>query len=170
MESLLKAASSDQLTGISNRRAFYEASELELARYAQKPRPISLLMLDIDYFKRVNDTYGHIMGDQVIRSLAAVLQRSVRSIDVVARLGGEEFAILLPSTDLSMAVVISERIRKNVAAEEIAVGNEIITYTVSIGAAMVEAGMTSTDELIAAADELLYAAKQGGRNQVRAKL
>jgi diguanylate cyclase (GGDEF)-like protein/PAS domain S-box-containing protein len=168
MESLFKAASSDQLTGLSNRRAFYEVAELELARYLRKPRPISLLILDIDHFKQVNDSYGHLVGDQVIRNLANILLRSVRSIDVVARIGGEEFAVLLPSTDLSMAATIGERIRRNVEKECLTIANldRPLAYTVSIGAAPVNGATTSTDELLAAADESLYAAKRAGRNKV----
>lgn len=169
LDSLLRAATSDQLTGVANRRALFDAAELELARYVRKPRDISLLILDIDRFKRVNDTFGHPVGDRVIRSLADVLVRSVRSIDVVARLGGEEFAVLLPSTDSAMAAEIGERIRRNVATERIHTDSQTITYTVSIGVAMVEPGMAGLDELIMAADEALYEAKRSGRDRVCVK-
>lgn len=166
IESLLRAANSDELTGVSNRRAFYEAADLELARYARKPRPIALLLIDIDHFKQVNDTYGHLIGDEVIRNLAVVLRRSVRAIDVVARLGGEEFAVMLPSTETDMAAVVGERIRRNVAAERIAGGGKEISYTISVGVALVQPAMSGTSELIAAADAALYDAKRRGRNQV----
>lgn len=166
IESLLRAANSDELTGVSNRRAFYEAADLELARYARKPRPISLLLIDIDHFKQVNDTYGHLVGDQVIRNLATVLRRSVRAIDVVARLGGEEFAVMLPSTAPDLAVIIGERIRQNVEAERVKTPDDEILYTISVGVALVQPEMSGTNELIAAADAALYAAKRGGRNKV----
>ncbi len=166
IESLLRAANSDELTGVSNRRAFYEAADLELARYARKPRPIALLLIDIDHFKQVNDTYGHLVGDDVIRNLAVVLRRSVRAIDVVARLGGEEFAVMLPSTSPEMAAVIGERIRQNVSTERVQAGDEEILYTISVGVALVQPEMSGTNDLLAAADVALYAAKRGGRNRV----
>lgn len=166
VESLLKAATSDQLTGVANRRALFESAELEFARYASKPRDISLLIIDIDHFKRVNDTYGHPVGDEVIRTLALILVRSVRSIDVVARLGGEEFAVFLPSTDISMAAEIAKRIRLNVSASRIQAGDTTISFQVSIGAAQAGPETASMDALIGAADEALYDAKRGGRDQV----
>lgn len=166
MESLLKQATSDQLTGVANRRAFYEATELELARHSRKPRDITLLLIDIDHFKQVNDTYGHPVGDQVIRNLAEVMLRSVRGIDVVARLGGEEFAVLLPSTDAAMGCQIAERIRANIARQEVRAGPLSISYRVSIGVASVDKDTSSPDELIAAADQALYEAKRHGRDRV----
>lgn len=166
VESLLKAATSDQLTGVANRRALFESAELEFARYAQKPRDISLLIIDIDHFKRINDSYGHPVGDEVIRTLALILVRSVRSIDMVARLGGEEFAVFLPSTDVTMAVEIAKRIRNNVSAASVQAGGTTICFQVSIGAAQVEPEAASMDALIGAADEALYDAKRGGRDQV----
>ena len=166
IESLLRAANSDELTGVSNRRAFYEAADLELARYARRPRPIALLLIDIDHFKQVNDTYGHLIGDDVIRNLAVILRSSVRAIDVVARLGGEEFAVLLPSTEPDMAAVVGERIRHNVESERVAAGGKEISYTISVGVALMQPQMAATTELIAAADAALYAAKRGGRNRV----
>ena len=169
MESLLKAATSDQLTGVANRRALYEAAELEFARYARKPRNISLLILDIDHFKKINDTYGHPVGDKVIRNLAMVMLKSVRSIDVVARFGGEEFAVLLPSTDIDMAHVIGERIRRNVEAELINIGEYQLSYRVSVGVAGVELGISGIEAMIEAADDAMYEAKHQGRNRVYVK-
>lgn len=166
MESLLKQATSDQLTGVANRRAFYEAADMELARHTRKPRDITLLLVDIDHFKQVNDTYGHPVGDQVIRNLAEVMLRSVRGIDVVARLGGEEFGVLLPSTDETMGHQIAERIRANVALQAVRAGQLAISYRVSIGVASVGKGISSPDDLIAAADQALYEAKRHGRDRV----
>ena len=166
IESLLKAASSDQLTGVANRRALFESAELEFARYARQPRDISMLILDIDHFKKINDTYGHPAGDQVIRRLAIVLVKSVRSIDIVARLGGEEFAVFLPSTDVAMASEIARRIRENIRAERVEVSGHQIEFQVSIGAAQVGREIDNLDALIGAADEALYDAKRGGRDRV----
>lgn len=166
VESLLKAASSDPLTGVANRRALYEAADIEFARYARKPRDISLLLIDIDHFKQVNDTHGHPVGDEVIRNLASVLVRSVRSIDMVARIGGEEFAVMLPSTDVSMAMRIAERIRANVGAQRITAGSVELDYRVSVGIARVSADMHGIDDLIMAADLALYDAKRQGRDRV----
>lgn len=166
IESLLKAATSDQLTGVANRRALFDAAEVEFARFARKPRAITMLLLDIDHFKQINDTYGHPVGDQVIRNLADVLVRSVRSIDIVARIGGEEFAVLLPSTDLEMATRIAERIRARIASQQVTAGQAILTYQVSVGIAQVTPHMRGIDDLIMAADEALYDAKHQGRNRV----
>lgn len=169
VESLLKAATSDPLTGVANRRALYEAADIEFARHARKPRDITLLLIDIDHFKQVNDTYGHPVGDEVIRNLASVLLQSVRSIDVVSRIGGEEFAVMLPSTDQAMAVRIAERIRSNVAGQRILAGSAEIEYRVSVGVARVSADMHGIDDLIMAADQALYDAKHQGRDRVCCK-
>ncbi len=166
VDSLLKAATSDQLTGVANRRALYEAAEIEFARHARKPRAISLLMIDIDHFKQINDTHGHPAGDQVIRDLAAVLLKSVRSIDVVARIGGEEFVVLLPSTDMTMAMRIAERVRGNVAKQNVIVGQQALNYRVSIGVASVSHDTRGLDDLIMQADAALYEAKRTGRDRV----
>lgn len=166
IESLLKAASSDQLTGVGNRRALYEAAELEFARHARLPRDISLLLLDIDHFKSINDSFGHPVGDQVIRNLASVMLQSVRGIDTVARLGGEEFAVLLPSTGTEVAVRVAERIRHNVAAQQVASGEGPVSYRVSVGVAQVSPEIADIGALIMAADQALYEAKRQGRDRV----
>ncbi len=166
IDHLLRAVKSDQLTCVANRRGLHEAAELELRRHAIKPRDIALLLIDIDHFKIINDTYGHSVGDMVLRNLASAMLTSVRDIDVVARLGGEEFAVLLPSTDLNMALFVAERIRTRVTEQQIHVGDEEISYTVSIGVAQFARPMSSLDELIAAADIALYHAKRGGRDRV----
>ncbi|WP_070273338.1 sensor domain-containing diguanylate cyclase, partial [Duganella sp. HH101] len=114
-ENLRRATYCDHLTGLSNRRAFFEAAELELARRQQSRRPLSLLMVDADHFKRINDAHGHPAGDAVLRRLAATMQRLCREVDVVARLGGEEFALLLPGVDQGAALAVAERLRAEVA-------------------------------------------------------
>ena len=166
IDALLKAAKSDQLTGVANRRGLHEAATIEIGRHAVRPRDIALLLLDIDYFKQINDTYGHPVGDDVLRNLASVMLDSVRNIDVVARIGGEEFAVLLPSTDLAMAVRIAERIRARVATRRVRSGSYVIRYRVSIGVARFDGKMSGIDDLIASADRALYKAKYGGRDRV----
>ncbi len=166
IDHLLRAVRSDQLTSVANRRGLHEAAELELSRHAIKPRDIALLLIDIDHFKMINDTFGHPVGDMVLRNLASAMLTSVRDIDVVARLGGEEFAVLLPSTDLNMALYVAERIRARVAEQHLSVCGQAIRYKISIGVAQFVHPMSSLDELIAAADIALYHAKRGGRDRV----
>jgi len=165
-EKLLLATSCDHLTGVANRRAFFEAAELEVERYRRQPRPLSLVLFDADHFKRVNDTYGHPAGDAVLCHFAAQLKTIFRQVDVVARFGGEEFAVLLPSTDMKGAFAVAERLRVAVANAEVVVDGQRIRYTVSGGVATLNDGVQSLDELIKCADSLLYAAKAAGRNRI----
>ena len=166
IDSLLNAVKSDQLTGVANRRGLQEAATLEISRHAARPRDIALLLLDIDCFKQINDTYGHPVGDDVLRNLASVMLDNVRNVDVVARIGGEEFAVLLPSIDLTLAVRIAERIRASVAEQRVHSGGRVVSYRVSIGVARFGGEMTGIDDLIAIADRALYKAKNGGRDRV----
>lgn len=156
----------DYLTGLSNRRALFEAAEVELKRWHRHPRPLSLIIIDADYFKRVNDTFGHAAGDQVLCQIASELQGSARDIDTVARIGGEEFAALLPSTDLAGAVAMAERLRKRVETACTNVDGTDIRYTVSIGVSTMDDTVTSFDDLLERADKALFDAKHGGRNRV----
>jgi len=167
-EDLIKASFNDHLTGISNRRAFFEAAGLEFERWKKRPRPLSILAIDADYFKKVNDTYGHATGDEVLKHLSKVLQDSVREMDLVARLGGEEFSALLPSTDIEGAIKIAERIRTSIADSVLDVDGQHIRYTVSIGVSTVNQHVTGIDLLLKIADEALYASKHNGRNRVTA--
>ncbi len=162
-----RATSCDHLTGIGNRRAFFEAAEVELARDRRAPRELSLIMFDADHFKTINDTHGHPAGDAVLRHLAALLTGTFREVDVVARVGGEEFAVLLPSTDLSGAAAVAERLRAAVAAHPAVVDGVPIHYTVSAGVASLDGSQTSLDALMKHADRALYAAKADGRNRVQ---
>jgi diguanylate cyclase (GGDEF)-like protein len=157
---------SDHLTGVANRRAFFEAAEVELKRWRRAPRPLALITLDADHFKQINDTYGHPAGDAVLRDLAGALNEAVREMDIVARIGGEEFAILLPSADLSTAESIAERIRREVADRMVEWEGCKIHYTVSIGVSMMHDGMTGMDSMLRHADAAMYAAKRNGRNRV----
>jgi len=165
-ERIREAASCDHLTGIANRRAFFEAAEFELERWQRAPRPLSIIIFDADHFKRINDTHGHPVGDAVLRHLATVLSTTFRQIDIVARVGGEEFAILLPSTDLTDAIAVAERVRRKIAAASVDVDGKQIPYTVSGGVATMDASLAGLDALMKRADTALYAAKAAGRNRI----
>lgn len=167
-EDIIKASFNDHLTGISNRRAFFEVAGIEFERCKKRPRPLSLLSIDADHFKKVNDTFGHATGDEVLKHLAKILQDCVREMDLVARLGGEEFSALLPSTDMQGAIKIAERIRSSIAESLLEVNGQKIRYTVSIGVSTVNENVTGIDMLLKIADEALYASKHGGRNRVTA--
>jgi diguanylate cyclase (GGDEF)-like protein len=166
-----RAGAIDHLTGIANRRSFFEAAELELVRWRRAPdaRSLSLVMFDADHFKHINDEHGHPVGDAVLRHLAGLLTRMFRQVDVVARIGGEEFAVLLPSTSLDEACSGAERLRQAVWAEPPEVNGQALRYSVSGGVATMHAGLTSVDELVKLADLALYAAKSGGRNRIVAQ-
>jgi two-component system, cell cycle response regulator len=157
----------DGLTGIANKRYFQEALRRELARSQRHQRPLSLAVLDLDHFKKVNDTYGHLAGDAVLREVCARIRDSIRSDEVFARFGGEEFVILLPESTLEQALGFSERMRKLVADAPVVAGDASIPVTVSIGVAHTAGEMgVSMEELLARADRKLYDAKGNGRNRV----
>jgi diguanylate cyclase (GGDEF)-like protein len=165
-EALERLATIDGMTGINNRRNFLSLAETEWARFRRYGRPLALLMFDIDHFKSVNDTYGHDVGDEVIKAIADVLQKHKRTSDIVGRLGGEEFALVLPEATLDSAVAAGERLRKLVADTVIASGGTRIPVTISVGASLCGAAMAGIDELIKTADLALYEAKRSGRNRV----
>ena len=162
-----KAVFADHLTGLANRRAFFESGELELARGQHTPRATALILIDADHFKGVNDRFGHAAGDAVLRHLADTMADTFREVDVVARIGGEEFAVLLPSTGLEAATAVAERLRALVAASSVDVDGTAIQFTVSAGVAVMDASVAGLDGLLKHADMALYTAKAGGRNQVR---
>jgi diguanylate cyclase (GGDEF)-like protein len=165
-ESLFMLATHDGLTGLYNHRSFYALLEEELARAQRFNRPVSLLMLDIDHFKEVNDTHGHQAGDAVLKGLSERLGRQARIIRV-CRYGGEEIAVILPETDLETATNIAERIRASVEAAPFEIGTgEPVRITVSIGSATWPTQANSPSQLVAAADAAMYAAKQEGRNRI----
>ena len=160
-------ATRDGLTKLYNHRTFYVLLTDELARTRRSGRPVSLLLLDIDYFKRVNDTHGHLAGDAVLKVLSELLRREARAIDRVCRYGGEEITIILPETDLEAAANIAERLRATVEAHAFNVDADTpLHITVSIGIASWPAHADNTQALVAAADTALYAAKQSGRNRI----
>jgi diguanylate cyclase (GGDEF)-like protein len=153
-------ANHDHLTGARSRRAFFELAAREQARAQRSAAPLSLLLFDVDHFKRINDTHGHATGDRVLVDIVKRTGAVVRGIDIVARLGGEEFAVLLPDTSADTALLVAERLRHGLDR-----ALEDAGYTVSIGAATLHAG-EGIDAMLSRADAALYAAKAGGRNAV----
>ncbi len=165
-EELYQLATADPLTDLYNRRQFLELLEKELARASNHRRPLVLLIIDLDHFKLVNDRYGHPTGDSVLKKVAHALRGLAREEFILARIGGEEFAIVLPEHDLDEAVRFGDRLRDGIAGLELALTGGPQSVTVSIGAAAWLAGMAGTSDLMRAADEQLYRAKQNGRNRV----
>lgn len=163
---LRRLATSDGLTNLANRRSFIDHLEKEIARVRRFKTRASLLMVDIDHFKNINDTHGHAVGDTVLKHFAALCLQKMRSIDVVGRLGGEEFALLLPETDAASALLFAQRFVEFVAAEPLAeLGGR--GFTVSVGVTQIRGEDVLPDEVLARADRALYDAKAGGRNTVR---
>mgnify|MGYP001765262258 CR=1 FL=1 len=158
----------DGLTQVFNRRYFEDAIERELSRSRRYARPLSLVLLDIDYFKKINDTFGHLAGDAVLKEVAGVVRSRTRREDVLARYGGEEFALLLPEIDEKGAVQLAEKVRKLVERHAFEFDGETIPVTVSAGVATVQRKSEEPQELIRRADEKLYESKTAGRNRVTA--
>jgi len=161
-----RLATTDGLTGLLNRRTFNAQLQGRLREAQRYNRPLSLLLLDVDHFKKVNDTFGHPTGDAVLKGIAAVAQKQARETDIVARYGGEEMALILPETDAAGAHAIAERIRKVVGATSHPTEQGAIQVTVSIGLATSPCPGDSAEAVLEAADKALYRAKQGGRNRV----
>ncbi|TWT40476.1 Response regulator PleD [Phycisphaerae bacterium RAS1] len=159
-------ADTDALTGLANRRCFFERFSSFWAMSQRFDHPLGCIMLDIDHFKSVNDTHGHEVGDAVLTRVARAVKATVRRYDVCGRVGGEEFAVACPETDLIGTAVLAERLREAVAEIVIAEGDARITPTVSAGAAQRSPDQQTPDALLAEADRLLYVAKQAGRNRV----
>lgn len=156
----------DSLSGLYNRGYWEERLKLEFSRQLRNTSAVSLLMLDIDHFKSINDSLGHQAGDEVIRELGAILRRSLRETDIAGRYGGEEFAIVMPDTDAAQAMRLAERLRSHIAANETQWHDDSIRVTVSIGISQATRLMNSPGDWLKAADGALYLAKQNGRNQV----
>jgi diguanylate cyclase (GGDEF)-like protein len=165
--SVKNMATYDTLTGLFNRRYFEERLRVEAQRSFSNNIPLSLIMVDIDLFKRVNDTFGHPEGDIILREIASLLKKSVRENDTVARYGGEEFILILPKAGIEASSVIAERIRRLVESTPFDVGKAQLNVTISLGISSFPAHWASSDgELIKMADQALYEAKRGGRNRV----
>lgn len=166
MEKLTELANTDPLTGCLNRRSFWNRGASELDRSRRYSRPLALLMIDIDHFKTINDTYGHSMGDVVLRSLVAKCQVELRATDLFGRIGGEEFTALLLETDITEARAVAERIRTVLEQTQTSYGSARVSCTVSVGLTVATADDRKLDELINRADTALYHAKDTGRNRV----
>lgn len=161
----------DELVGIYNRRYLERFLREEFLRARHYSLPLSVLLLDLDHFKEVNDQLGHPIGDEVLRSLGRMVIKTVRQSDIVARYGGDEFMIIAPGTSLSMAEVLAERLRSSVENQSIPVSNlnltdQNVNVTISIGVVGLNVWLDSTEKLVQAADHALYTAKQSGRNKV----
>ena len=165
-EEIYRLMTIDGLTQIFNRRYFNEALEREFNRSKRYDRSLSLIAFDIDHFKRVNDTYGHLAGDTLLRQMASAVKPRLRREDVFARTGGEEFAVLLPEVELDGALVTAEKIRRIIESTPITHEPHVISCTVSLGVAIVMPGEESPAGVRERADERLYEAKQNGRNRI----
>lgn len=165
-EEVRQLAITDPLTGLYNRRHFFELAEREFDRARRYHHPLSVIMMDLDYFKQVNDTYGHLVGDQVLQTVAQRLQQELREVDLLGRYGGEEFTILLPETDFVGVHRVAERLCQRVGQTPIDTEREPVSITISLGVVGMDESCTSLDVLIDRADQALYTAKQGGGNRV----
>ena len=169
-DALRVQATRDGLTGLYNRRAVLERLDEEMARARREGAELSVLLLDVDHFKRVNDQYGHQAGDEVLRELAARLGSVLRTYDAFGRYGGEELIAILPGCGNAASVLVADRMRSAAASSPIETRTGAVAVTVSIGAASCRSGQTDAAAIIARADAALYRAKNGGRNRVEADL
>jgi len=165
-EELRKLATTDYLTGLFIRRQLFELGEKEISRAKRNNAPLSLMILDIDHFKSINDTYGHATGDEVLKNFSTMFRDSLRNVDIVCRFGGEEFVAILPDTDIQLAMEVAQRLRLNIETSIMPVEDNELRYTISIGLTGLREKDTSINQLINRADEALYHAKKSGRNQV----
>jgi diguanylate cyclase (GGDEF)-like protein len=167
-ELVSEQAVTDELTGLSNHRGFHQLIEKEATRAERFDHLLSLIMLDIDDFKQINDAYGHLQGDKVLRMVGRVLQLESRGVDEPARYGGEEFVVALPETGLEGALDLAERVRSRIASEQVprVGGGGTISVTASVGVASIRGSVEGAEALIAAADAALYEAKRAGKNRV----
>jgi two-component system cell cycle response regulator len=167
----LEMAITDQLTGLYNRRYMSRHLDTQLKAAIESKKPLSFLIMDIDFFKSINDTYGHAVGDEILRAFASRLKANVRGIDLACRYGGEEFVVIMPETDVAFAYAVAERLRQNVADVPfpISVTEKALTVTVSIGIASIERPDDTADIILKRADAALYRAKRDGRNRVVAE-
>lgn len=169
-DQLEKLAATDPLTGIANRREFIQRTEQEMARSIRNEKPLSFLLIDLDKFKAINDKFSHQAGDTVLLEFVNKTQTLLRPSDLFARIGGEEFCILLPETDLSQAISIAERVRESIGQHDIEFAGKHLRVTVSIGVVQYHPPHGTVDDLMHRADELMYQAKKRGRNRVESEV
>ena len=167
---LQKMATTDFLTGIANRRLFTELGEREIQRALRYKSDLSALMIDLDYFKKVNDNHGHAIGDKILVGFADICKKILRDVDVFGRIGGEEFAVLLPQTDLNNGKILAQRLCDVIAKSDIDTGDKILHITVSIGVSQLLPDENKLDALLKRADDAMYEAKRKGRNQAAVSL
>lgn len=166
LEDLSTQVRTDTLTGLANYRYFIQSISQEFERTQRSGQPTSLVMLDIDFFKKVNDTWGHEIGNQALIHIASLIVQTVRKLDIPCRYGGEEFSIILPDTTLRAAVPVAERIRQAIEETPLMLAGQELILTASLGiATYLNNQQTSPEELVQQADDFLYQAKQNGRNQ-----
>jgi two-component system cell cycle response regulator len=164
-EEIYRLMTLDGLTQVHNKRFFHEALEREFQRSKRYGNKLTVVVFDLDHFKKVNDTHGHLAGDEVLRRVGHLVRNKVRTNDTVARIGGEEFAVILPEADKQGGVVLAEKLRKLVELEHIVHDDVHIPVTVSLGVAEFTPAMEEGEQLLKSADEKLYEAKRGGRNR-----
>jgi diguanylate cyclase (GGDEF)-like protein/PAS domain S-box-containing protein len=169
-EDLQQIATTDELTGLINRRHFMELAHNELRRAIRLHHSLSIALIDIDYFKQVNDTHGHAAGDRVLQILAQTVQKSIREIDVFARLGGDEFVLLLPGANGEQAYAVVERARLGLAAAPVSLGGEKVVITISSGIASLASDEDSFKKILGRADRAMYQSKAAGRNRVTVEI
>ena len=162
---LQKISMYDTLTKAYNRRHFMVRYEEEFRRAEKFKFDVAFLMIDVDFFKKINDTYGHLVGDAVLREIAGIIRKNIREVDFLARLGGEEFSVVLPETDKTSAILAAERISSQISGERIKVFDETVNVTISVGLATFPQSALYPDVLIEVADKALYKAKLNGRNR-----
>jgi two-component system cell cycle response regulator len=164
----IEMAITDALTGLFNRRYMESHLATLVEQAASRGKPLAALVIDIDYFKSINDTHGHDAGDDVLRDFALRIKRSIRGIDLACRYGGEEFVLVMPETDMAVAAMVAERLRRRIAGEPFAIqeGAKAIPVTISIGIAALRGKEETAASLLKRADQALYRAKRDGRNRV----
>ena len=164
---LEQLATTDSLTGLNNRRHFFVLAQREYVEAQRYQRPLAAILFDVDHFKQINDRYGHAIGDQVLRAIASLTQATIRQVDIAGRYGGEEFALMLPETDLAGALIIAERLRSQIEQHPVFVEAMPIAVTVSLGVAEIDLeDPDPLETLIQQTDRAMYAAKQAGRNRI----
>ena len=166
-ERMEKLAITDGLTGLFNQRYFSEMAEKEISRAVRYQKPLSIIMIDLDHFKQVNDQFGHLMGDQMLQLITRNCTRILRNVDIISRYGGEEFTVMLPETDLKEGLAVAERLREAIASSQVVSSEGVVKVTGSLGVATLGICPPDIKQLIDCADKALYEAKKAGRNQVK---